>query len=175
VDDLDPGFVLQGGKSGGFLQKLNPLLRDKNDYANIRRFHRDPPVSWSRLIHTGFFGKYRRTASCIRAGEGKAAAVWRVQIPESGYYDVFTYIFDPKRKINQRDRLKYGYDSIEHHYTVYGAEGPDETVLFPDQCEDGWNLLGRYYFEKGEAVVELSDESPVLYVIADAVKWVKKD
>jgi hypothetical protein len=45
----------------------------------------------------------------------------------------------------------------------------------PDQCEDGWNLIGRYFFEEGEASVELSDETPVLHVVADAIKWVKKD
>ena len=68
-----------------------------------------------------------------------------------------------------------GLDRIEHHYTIHHSDGTTEVVLMPDRCEDGWNLIGRYFFEKGEAIVELSDESPAGFVIADAVKWVKKD
>lgn len=175
VDDIDPGFEVEGGSPGGFLYRLFPFMEDEREYANIRRIHNDPPAVWSRLIHMGYFGKYRRTARCIRAGDGKAKAVWRMEIQEPGSYDVFTFVFDHKRKITQRDRDKYRFDEVEHHYRIYHSDGSEDVVLKPDQCEDGWNLIGSYYFEKGEAVVELSDESPVLYVIADAVKWVKKD
>ncbi len=175
VDDHDPGFETSGGNRGGILKRLFPFSGDEREYINLREIHKNPPSKWSLVINEGFFGMYERTAWCLKAGRGDSKAVWRTEIPESGYYDVYCYIFDYKRMSNLRDRVKYGFDRIEHHYTVHHSDGLGEVVLMPDKCEDGWNLLGRYFFEKGEAVVELSDKSPALYVIADAVKWVKKN
>ncbi len=175
VDDRDPEFEVVGGKGGGFLRRLVTGPDIESDRFEIRRLRRSPPARWSTIIHVGFFGTYIKSARCIRAGDGGSKAVWRAQIPEDGSYDVYCHILDPFRRYNERGRKEEGLDRVEHHYIVHHSDGSNEVVLLPDQCEDGWNLLGRYFFEEGEAIVELSDESPVLYVIADAVKWVKKD
>jgi hypothetical protein len=175
VDDHDPGFETVGGDDGGFLKRLLPSASEEREYFEIRRILRYQPSAWETVLHEGLFGAYVRSAECIRAGDGGARALWKVGIPEAGSYDVYCYIFDPYRKARPKIRVKRGLDRIEHHYTIHHSDGSSEVVLMPDRCENGWNLLGRYFFEAGEAVVELSDESPVLYVIADAVKWVKKD
>ncbi len=175
VDDQDPGFETVGGDDGGFLRRLLPSTSEESEYFEIRRILRYPPSAWKTVLHEGLFGAYVRSAECIRAGDGGARALWNTGIPEAGLYDVYCYIFDPYRKFRPKGRVKAGLDRIEHHYTIHHSDGSSGVVLMPARCEDGWNLIGRYFFEEGEAVVELSDESPVLYVIADAVKWVKKD
>lgn len=175
VDDQDPGFETVGGDDVGFLRRLLPSTSKEREYFEVRKILRYQPSGWRTAIHEGLFGAYIKSAACIRAGDGGARALWKVRIPEAGSYDVYCYIFEPYRKSRPKSRVKAGLDRIEHHYTIHHSDGSSEVVLMPDRCEDGWNLLGRYFFEEGEAVVELSDESPILYIIADAVKWVKKD
>ena len=175
VDDLDPGFETSGGSREGILKKLFPLSGDEREFIDIRGIHRDPPSKWSRIIGRRFFGVYERTARCLKAGKGDSRAIWRVKIPDDGYYDVYCHFFDRLRKYSARARSRYGLDRTEYHYTIHHSEGSSEAVLKFEQCDDGWNLVGRYFFEEGEAIIELSDESPAGYIIADAVKWVKKD
>ncbi len=175
ADDQDSRFRTIDGDGGGFLRRLLPGSDGDREFIDILEVMKEPPSRWSTALHEGFFGTYVRSASCIRAGVGGSKAVWRARIPEDGSYDVYCYIYDRFRGSNPESRKKHGLDRIEHHYTVYYSDGSSEIVLLPDRCEDGWNMLGRYWFEAGEAIIELSDESPVLYVIADAVKWIKKD
>jgi len=175
VDDMDAGFEATGGNGESFLRKL--LLRQKKgrEFISARSIRLKLPGKWTATADDGFFGSFVRSARCRRSGKGESKAIWRSLITERGFYDVYTYIYDPYRRFSSKSRSDKGLDRIEHHYTVYHSDGFSNVVLMPDRCEDGWNLLGRYRFESGEAVVELSDESPVLFVIADAVKWVKKD
>ncbi len=175
VDDQDPGFEVSGGSQGVMLKQLLPFSDDRGEFIDIRGVHRDPPSAWEQIVAKGFFGAYVRSARCIKAGSGDSKAVWRIGIPENGFYDVYCHIFDRLRRYNKKDRSKYGLDRTEYHYTIHHSDGSSEAILSFEQCENGWNLIGRYFFEKGEAVIELSDESPAGYIIADAVKWVKKD
>jgi len=38
----------------------------------------------------------------------------------------------------------------------------------------GWNLIGSFTLEAGPNSIHLSDKNDAGYVLADAVKWVKK-
>ena len=48
--------------------------------------------------------------------------------------------------------------------------GVDEVDLDAASADEGWNVLGTFYFSKGKALIELSDESKGRLVFADAVK-----
>ncbi len=41
-------------------------------------------------------------------------------------------------------------------------------------AEQGWNLIGSFQLDGGPNKIELSDKNDSTYVIADAIKWVKK-
>jgi hypothetical protein len=175
VDDADREFGTVGGESQNLLRRIFSRSGSRKEYRDPMYIKKNPPGDWQIYVDKGFFGSYMRSARAIKAGNGGARAIWRTNIPESGMYDLYSYIFDPFGFYTAKHRERENLDRIEYHYTVHHADGETETVLMPGNCEDGWNLIGRYYFDKGEAVVELSDESPYNYVIADAVKWVRKD
>ena len=57
---------------------------------------------------------------------------------------------------------------IPHQY------GTEEIEIDLENAEPGWNLLGTFQLEAGPNTVELTDKNEAGYVLADAVKWVKK-
>lgn len=61
------------------------------------------------------------------------------------------------------------------HYKIYHDEGVDEITIDYENADGGWNNLGRYYFSKDSAKVELTNKSQGRVVIADAVKWVRQE
>ncbi|MCJ7579487.1 MAG: hypothetical protein MUP98_03015 [Candidatus Aminicenantes bacterium] len=43
-----------------------------------------------------------------------------------------------------------------------------------EEAGAGWNLIGSFQLDAGPNKIELTDKSDSGYVLADAVKWVKK-
>jgi len=70
-----------------------------------------------------------------------------------------------------RGRMRPG----ERHFIVHHEDGTEEVVVDLDNAPAGWNLLGEFRLVAGKNTVELTDKSEARFVIADAVKWVRKN
>jgi len=170
VDNEDPGFSVEETQTTSFLRRL---LRREDDntekYVGLRFWN--PPSSWKAAINANFFGRVVRSAHFIRSGSGDKKAVWTAQIPENGYYEVYAFVYRSRRFGRwRRGTRRMGV----YHYLIHHEGGTDEILLDLDRAEDGWNLLGSFYFSRGPARVELTNESNARIVIADAIKWVQQ-
>jgi len=57
---------------------------------------------------------------------------------------------------------------IPHQY------GTDEVQIDLLSTEQGWNFIGSFQLDAGPNKVEQTDKNDTLYVMADAIKWVKR-
>jgi len=70
-----------------------------------------------------------------------------------------------------RGRMRSG----ERHFIVRHEDGSEEIVVDLNDAPAGWNLIGEFRLPAGKNTVELTDKNEERYVIADAVKWVRKE
>ena len=170
-DNEDNGFSIVQPEETSLLRKL--LLTEdetKGKYAGFNSWR--PPRNWTATTSSGFYGKFIRSAYYIRSGEGDKKAVWKIPLEESGYYSVYTYI----TKENQRGPGRRGGNEVkgEYEYRIHHDEGDETASVDLKSADDGWNLLGSYYFSSGNVLVELSNKSQSRIVVADAVKIIKQ-
>jgi len=174
IDNADPGFEVVSDPEQSWLSRTLNRFRTRDSSGRYVYYVRHtPPLSWKETVHKSFYGPYTRTAHFIAAGNGEGRVRWTVDIPESGTYEIYYYMADCFDKVKPKQRKKMAVN--EYHFSVSHDEGIDDPVMAVFDCIAGWNLLGTYYFSKGKAEVELTDESPKYFILADAVKWVKKD
>jgi len=171
IDNEDPGFNILNMKYGSVFKRMihgsESVQKDEFQRFSFWR----PPSQWSPVKNAGFYGKYIHSGHFIRTGRGDRKATWVTNISEPGQYEIFTFM-TPQIGFGRRSRLE---DYMgELHYVIHHYDGSEEIIIDGGQSEEGWNLLGIYYFPEGEAKVELSDESNKRLVIADAIKFVKR-
>ena len=125
--------------------------------------------SWLPTINPHFYGKYIKSAHYTNETNGKRYASWTTEIPLSGYYDIYCHVY--KRKFwwhGGDDRLG------ENHFRIQHEDGVEEVDLDLENAENGWNYLGSYYLAAGDSRVAISNETRQNFVVADAVKWIKR-
>lgn len=127
------------------------------------------PTNWTKIKFPSLYGDMVRSASYARGGSGERKAIWVVDIPQAGVYDIAVHV--PDLDDFQSRRFKDVSTFTEQNYTIVHADGQDEATLDFSQSRQGWNVIGSYYFEKGPAEVRLNDDSSSEMVLADAVKW----
>ena len=142
---------------------------ENETYGRIRFWN--TPVKWSPVAGQEYFGEYLKSGYYKRKGTGEGFVSWTGQIEAPGNYAVYAYV--PNIGDGFRRRGGGGYER-DFHYTVNSDDGEDEVEIKVTQDNNGWLFLGDYYFSEGDATVKLSDLTKSDYVIADAVKWVKK-
>ena len=82
---------------------------------------------------------------------------------------------------NERDNIRDCLESVKWADDIFvvvderSDDGTEEITLDMSNAEDGWFLLGTFYFSKGRATVDLTDESKGRIVIADAVRWTLRE
>jgi hypothetical protein len=173
VDNEDPGFSFESGKSKSLLKRLVPRpggRAEDTKYVGMQLW--DETNLWQPTIDSRFYGGQIRSAHFISGGSGDLKASFTTEMEKSGHYDVYYHvsrITSPWRRRRREDE-DYG----KHHFLVYHDDGIEETELDLNAADDGWNYLGSYYISKGEAKVELTNRSEGRVVIADAVKWVAR-
>jgi len=170
VDDENDQFQLLSKAEQSLLKKLiyGENSKEENNFERYQFW--DPAENWERLKSTGFYGEYIYSAYYIRAGQGDKKAQWEAELPESGNYSVYTYVINKSsfgRKNFFEDHIK------DFQYIIHHDDGQDEVSVDFVKAEMGWNLLGSYYFSKGNAKIEITDKTSGNLVVADAVKWVK--
>jgi hypothetical protein len=195
VDNEDPGFEIQSTAKQSwlsrFLQNLFGRKEDNRGFRGVNIFN--PPVFWTPSTNQDYYGWLVRSAHVKKAGDGDDRIVWNVELEETGEYDIYFYnsisgrmrrrIMEMQRRMqaaqardsNQQGRMRRFFRGpgkkffqISHQY------GTEEVEIDLEDTESGWNLIGSFQLEAGPNRVELTDKNEAGYVLADAVKWVKK-
>ena len=171
VDNEDPGFEVHSFESESYLKKLLNLSNgDEDEYIGVRFWRM--PTRWRMTPVSDFYGKYRHSAHYIGSGKGENRVSWKAELPRSGEYDLYYYVTE-LRGMWRRGRRGRGRENPakDFHFTIHHDDGAEELKIDVDGAEQGWYLLGTFYFSRGTAAVELTDQSKGRLVYADAVKW----
>ena len=113
------------------------------------------------------FGRYETNYRVKSSGDGAQPAIWTATLPYAGEYDI-AYYFLPRR-ISGRSGGFWGAGS-QYLMSIGHSGATTELRINTDQLEAGWNALGRFTFDEGEASIELSDLADGR-MYADAVRW----
>lgn len=166
VDDLDGGFGLDESQGTGMLRVAGRGGSDVQLDQGLPVGQGMQPARWSRVASPQAFGKYRRTMVVVRAGEGKRRAVFTVELPRAGSWQLEYHL--PQRPASGKTSRHPG----KWNLTV-AEGGADHEVRFDaDSGEAGWNALGTFDVAAGEVRVTVSDSTDGDYVVADAIRWV---
>jgi len=156
-------FASNGGNTSRTVRGTGgPIVIDNRDNAADRRFG---VVSGSWLTSTWQTGKWLADYHYTTTGDGSAVAAWYFKVPLDGIYEVSAWWPD-------------GHSAWGSNvpYRTYHRNG--NSVVRADQRSNGgkWNVLGSYEFPAGtEWRVEIANDSPSSYVLADAIRlrWVR--
>ncbi len=187
VDNVDPGFEIPGMAKqhwlSRILQNLFNVEEDSTVFTGMNLL--DPPAFWTQSTNDDFYGEFVRSAYIKKSGKGKDRVVWNVEIKETGDYDIYFYL-SISRGMRQgvRARQQYrgenrsgGLSSQPRGKKFFSASvrnGTEEVEIDLAETEQGWNLIGSFQLDAGPNTIELTDKNDDGYVMADAVKWVKK-
>jgi len=173
VDNEDSGFTVHSEVKTSYLMRmLHAAEKEEEEYTGI--FIRNVPADWQATVGGNYYGTYRLSAYYIRAGNGEKSVSWTAQIPQSGTYDVYFYVPDLGRiMFRRRDRDNQVIQDF--HFKIHHDDGTDNITLNLSNAEEGWFLLGTFYFSKGRAKVELSNKSRGRIVFADALRWTERE
>ncbi len=180
VDNEDNGFRINEQVKKGFLNRIfGDSEENSTRYVGLNIF--DPPGKWQAAVSDNYFGNIRKSAHYIKSGSGENKVSWTAEIPKNGTYDVLYYV-SPVMGRRGMGRGRGGQSGgggdrqresliSDFHFVIHHDDGSREVTMEIDKFEPGWNMMGSFYFSKGDARVELTDESGGRIVYADAVKW----
>ena len=169
VDNEDPEFEVTSNRKESLLEKWI-LEEDEGAQKYTGMNYWRPPTHWTAITNSDFYGQYIRSGYYTKGGDGTQLAKWHVPIKKAGYYDVYYYFYKSRGFGRGRNRDN---DKGEYNFTIYADDGPELQALNAQNADEGWNLLGSFYFSSDTALVELSDKSQLRMVFADAVKLVE--
>jgi len=174
VDNEDPGFEVNYAEPT-FLKKI--MRRSENeqkDYVGLLQFRL--PSKWSNALFGTFYGRYKHSGHYIKAGDGKNKVSWKANLPSQGKYELCYHIAEiPRQSLMSMYGGRNNPRVKDFHFTVYDSEGAKELNVDLDGVGEGWYSFGTFFFPKGEAKVELTDQSKGELVYADAVRWTLRE
>ena len=170
VDNEDPEFEVTVTEDISLLERW--ILEDEEiegskKYSGMNYWR--PPSNWTAVTNSEFYGEYIRSGMYVKSGDGSLKAKWHVPITEPGYYDVQYHLYKSRRFGRRGGDDERG----EYHFTIHSDDGAEEQSLSIQSAEEGWNNLGSFYFSPDTALIELSNESELRIVFADAVRLIK--
>ncbi len=176
VDNEDQAFDV------GMKAKENWLRRtllgwfgsaDSTDpYVGMRFWN--PPGNWVATTGPEFYGKFIHSGMFKEAGDGRSIVAWNVKLEEPGEYDIYYYESGIQMPRWGRHRGGGQYSKGEKTFLVHHEDGIEEITVDLDGVEEGWNYLGTFRLAAGENTVEMTDANTESFVIADAIKWVRR-
>ncbi len=168
IDNEDPQFEITVNHEISLLEKwLIDEETGAQKYSGMNYWR--PPLNWTAVTNSDFFGEYIRSAYYIKAGDGSMKAKWNVPVTEPGYYDVYYHLYKPRRFGRRGGDDENG----EYQFFIHSDDGAEEQTLAIQSADEGWNHLGSYYFSPDTALIELTNQSDSRLVFADAVRLVK--
>ena len=176
VDDLDPGFdVVKKEKDKGLRMTTREAKYRRTDQGLPVAPVNTIPLTWSRIVNSGSYGKYRHTLALIGAGEGEKEAVFTANINQARKWDLELYI--PSRQdvipnIYWEQYLMPGKKLGTYNLLVTDGNGDQHNIKFdPKTAPPGWNPVGNIDLPKGKTTVTISNKTDGDYVVADAIRW----
>ncbi len=128
--------------------------------------------NWSNSVNSRFYDEdYGATTDSVpykyagtTTGAATAFAIYTPNVPEAGYYPVYTWVH-------------WANDRTVQTYTINHTGGSTEVKVDHSIVGDGWVYLGTYHFDAGKSAdqgsVVISNHAPVngKVVIADAIRF----
>jgi len=193
VDNEDPGFEIQSTAKQNWLSRtLQKLFGVKDNNAEFRGVNvYNPPVFWTLSTNQNYYGQFVHSAQVKKAGEGEDRAVWNVELQETGDYDIYFYngisvgmqrgmmemrmqAAQSRGSNEQGARRRFSRGPGKKFFQISHQYGTEEVEIDIEDAGPGWSLIGSFQLDAGPNKIELLDKNEAGYVLADAVKWVKK-
>jgi hypothetical protein len=179
VDNEDPAlFTLSAPEIVGLLpQWLDQVDDNSFRYSGVSGWR--PPLRWTLTTNDKYYGTHIRSAYVIKSGSGGQTATWKIPVPEAGQYDLYYYVYKPDelRRNNGRGgrggRGRSGGDA-EYHFKVRYDDDEENAYINLQRPEEGWSILGTYFFSNDTVQVVLGNDCKIRTVTADAVKIVRR-
>ena len=174
VDNEDSTlFVLSEPEVVGLLpQWLDQVDDNSFRYSGVSSWR--PPLHWTLTTNDEYYGTHIRSAYVIKSGNGNQTATWRIPVPDAGQYELYYWVYKPDElRRGRRGRGRSGGDP-EYHFKVRYDEDEENAFINLQSSEEGWSILGTYFFSKDTVEVVLSDDSKLRSITADAVKIVRR-
>jgi len=166
VDNEDGGFSLMEDENQAFLKSVFYKKENRKYNYFAMRFW-DMPSRWVPVLETRFYGKYVHSAYYTKAGSGNRKAIWKANLNQSGFYDVYFYYTNIDTDWKEQKTIE------NYQISVFHDGGVEKVKILSNEMDNGWNFLGSFYISKGNAKVELTNKTGGEIVFADAIKWVK--
>ncbi len=176
VDNQDSAlFMLSTPDVVGLLPKWLDQADDNSfPYSGVSSWR--PPLQWTLTTNDKYHGARVRSAYVIKSGSGSQTATWKIPVPSEGQYDLFYWVYKPdelRRGRGRGGRGRSGGDA-EYHFKVRYDNDEENAYINLQRAEEGWSLLGTYFFSNDTVEVVLSDDSKLRTVTADAVRIVRR-
>lgn len=194
VDNEDPGFEIRSFTKQKWLsrslQNLFGVGESDTGFGGVNFFN--PPIFWTQSTSQDYYGQFVRSAYVKKSGEGEDRAIWNVVLEETGEYDIYFFnssqrgmgrgmmeqgmqVLVQSRGSDQRGRMRRFFRGPGQKYFVIPHRyGTEEVEVDLEDAESGWILIGTFQLDAGPNRIELTDQNEAGYVLADAVKWVKR-
>ena len=180
VNAEDPGFVIHEKKRKGKLAAYFSTGENGKKYSYVYDHEH-----WTLTTDSHCYGDIVKSAYYKIAGTGKSKVEWKVNVENPGKYEVLVYVPD----VEATSARKVFIGGARLFYQVTSAGDVTDVEVLLDNEEPGWISLGKYYFERGEYSVFLSDRGgdsltwendgtyawerdAVQLIFANAVKWI---
>jgi ABC-type transport system involved in multi-copper enzyme maturation permease subunit len=176
VDNEDSTlFVLSAPDVVGLLpQWLDQVDDNSFRYSGVSNWR--PPLQWTLTTNDKYYGRHVRSAYVIKNGSGSQTATWKIPVLDAGQYDLYYYVRKPdelRRGRNRDGRGRSGGDA-EYQFKVRYDGDEENAYINLQRSEEGWSILGAYFFSNDTVQVVLSNNSKLRSVTADAVKIVRR-
>ncbi len=168
VDNTDPGFSVVNAETKNIVTKLFEV-EDEPEFVGLMEGSRS--TTWRKTVNLDFYGAFEKSAMIVAAGDGNKKAIWTTTLGNKGYYDVYVYLYAPRRRGPRNGGGQNSQNNGSYVFSVYHDDGIDDVELPSSDVQTGWNLLGSFYYSGDSARVEMNNKSNQSRVIADAVKW----
>lgn len=176
VDNEDSTlFELSTPEVVGLLpQWLDQVDNNSFRYSGVSSWR--PPLKWTLTTNDKYHGTHIRSAYVIKSGSGSQTATWKIPVPDAGQYELYYWVIKPdelRRGRRGGGRGRSGGDA-EYRFKVRYDEDEENAYINLQTSEEGWSIIGTYFFSNDTVEVVLSDDSKLRSITADAVKIVRR-
>jgi ABC-type transport system involved in multi-copper enzyme maturation permease subunit len=179
VDDLDAGFAVI--KDGSFEEPEriggpfgNSFAVDMDQGLPEFKAMFGTTEIWSRSTYNESWGKYRHTHALVGKGEEARRAAFTTELPHAGRWRLSYYLGLQSGKTAKRGPGPGGLTArmLGKYDMALITDDEKRDIEFDGAAaQPGWNDLGEFQLEAGEARLEISNSTTGFVVIADAIRW----